>query len=987
MAKIGVTPAIIFGRHWASEFKPVRDQVLKCAKYYPNHSAIEEDGNIMTYNELLQDSLSIATWLRQNADFKKNVEEKLVAVVGNRSSAIVTALLSTWRAGLAYLPVSSDYPFERIEYLLSDAKPLAILVDKSTTPDALLEKLRDYPGVAYIEDILKGESPDADACDIDKIIEPESAAYVIYTSGSTGKPKGAILTHRNVANFVIAHLSDIGLTNLDRQGWSGNVSFDASVSDIWPTLAEGATLCIAPPKIHNNLHILLSWLKEAEITGTLLPTALVNMLFGNENHWWEGLSLRFLLTGGDRLTRRPPNNLPFRIINAYGPTECTVWTTLQQPSSVPFRGDAKAPGIGQPIANTFVAILDEKLRPCMINQQGELCIGGAGVGRGYLGKPELTQERFIEDYYGSFSGTSKLYRTGDQAILKKDGMIQFVGRSDRQIALKGFRIEAGEVESALMNHGNVKEALVKRYDYPSLGPQLIAFVTMKNAANEPSFMQEIRSVMKQAVPDYMVPQQFICLEAMPLTPNGKIDENSLIPPVRKRKQLVQSGLLSNELMQPKSDIENKICDIFAEVLTIDRVGVTDDFFALGGESITGMSAMSKIEEVFGQELQSDTMQIYPTARKIASFLSGEIKSGHQQKTNWQQECDIDLKPQPYRAVREDAAILVTGGHGFTGSATLEVLLRQNVKTRVTALVRNQQSALQLQEKFHHVGKRLKVIIGDLSKPLLGLTQEKWQDLVDDTRAIIHAGALVDHYKNYEALRAPNVDGTTTLAELALLAGGGSVPLIYTSTISVSDDMDGQTENGYARSKWVSEKRLEKAAQLGLPVKVVRLGRMMPARQHGLFNPNDTLFILFSACVLLGKSPHWAFWEAAVPVDIAANALMLGDDVKSAFNIGFIPLKPWSSKAFIEALSALKPMQFIPFESWCAELKKSSSSMARKALTLIDINQDMAFTTDNQDELNKALSTMQPMLDSHWSGFTSADYRTMAAELLAQLNNL
>ena len=972
----------------------VRDQILAVARENPDHAALKEGETTTSFAELERDSGAIGRWLLDHADIG-STPEPIVAVVGGRSAKLITTLLGIWRAGAVYLPIASDYPISRIKYLIEDAKPVMTLIDGETTDPELVAEIAGLTASASIAEVLG----DADPAGTDDRLDPHrtgsAAAYVIYTSGSTGNPKGAVLTHGNVRNFVAAHLVDIGLTMVDRQGWSGNVSFDASVSDIWPALSQGVTVCIAPPHANENLRVLLDWLRDDRVTCTLVPTAVVNMLFGLEDEWWHELRLRVMLTGGDRLTRRPPLGLPFMFINAYGPTEATVWTTLRRVPTAPQRGTAQAPSIGHPISNSFVTILDEDLRQCVVGQQGELCIGGAGVARGYLGRPEVTREKFVHDYWSDPGLGTVLYRTGDQAVMLPGGLLQFVGRSDRQIALQGFRIEAGEVEAVLMSDELVREAIVKRHDYESLGPRLVAFVTLRErgAASEHP-IEDIRARMRDRVPAYMVPNQFVVLPEMPLTPNGKVDEKALVPPPRSREGLVAEDQLTVAYRAPESVAERRVAEVFADVLAMDLVGADDGFFDIGGDSLAGVAVMARLEKSFDTTLPTDALQQAPTPHDLAALITGDVggaAAAAPVSRDWETESRHELRPSSRRDPAADAAVFVTGAGGFVGGAVVGELLARDPGASVEALVHSPASGQRLLERFAADRDRITVVVGDLGQPGFGLPDATLRRLAEHTRAVVHTGAQVNHFKTYEALRADNVEATSMAADLAWYAGGGTVPLVFTSSISVDDGLAAGelSPNGYARGKQIAERRLQHAGEQGLPVRVIRVGRALPASGGGPFNPNDTLQIFFGACLQLQATPDWRFCEAAHPVDVVARSIVdaaLETAPAAGYEVRYPPMAVWSSHEFLEALqraerdggASLRP---VAWDEWVAALQADGGVTAQRAIALLSANAGDDLVRDNEAATARYIAGLGAARDRAWDGFDARYYDATAAELV------
>lgn len=964
-------PAIVYGPQWPVPFVPVRDQVLRAAANHGDRIALEDADREVTYAELEQQSRAVGNWLRRRSPDESR-QQRVVAVVGGRSPQLIPALLGVWRAGAAYLPIDASYPIERIRLLIDDSDPSAVIIDADTTAAALVAELLEHGDAALLADVLTEGTTDLESFE-DVELLPHDLAYLIYTSGSTGRPKGAQLSQRNVVNFLAAHAHDVGLTVLDRHGWAGHVSFDASVSDIWPALAAGATLCLAPEEVPANLRALLEWLRSARITTTLIGTVIVNILFGMDDRWWEGLSLRFVITGGDRLTRRPPVGLPFLFVNGYGPTECTVWATTARPEVTPRDGDDLAPTIGTPIVNSFVAILDENLRPCNVGEQGEICIGGAGVGLGYLGRPDVTREHFIDDVYSSPSGGTHLYRTGDQGLLQLDGEIRFIGRSDRQIALHGYRIEAGEVEAGILESASVKEAVVKRHDFAGLGPRVVAFITFRDPDAHES-VHDVRERMQERLPSYMIPNQFVVLDEMPLTPNGKVDENKLVPPRRERAEF------DEPFVEPRTVTETRLCKIFTDVLALDRVGADDDFFALGGDSLGGVEAMTVIEEQFHVELGAGTIQDHPTARSFAAFLDGDQTDV---EIDWEAEARQDLLTiDERRLAPASPTVMVTGAHGFIGGQVTAHLLGLDPAVRVAVLVRSDEQARDLCAAAGADAHRIQVVTGDLAQPSLGIEPACWHDLTGSLTAIVHAGAEVNHTKSYAALRAANVGSTSEAARLAAEAGG--IPLIYISSDSAGTGAAGlPPDNGYAQTKWVSERRLAVAAEAGLPVRVVRLERVLPDDAGQIVNASDTITVLAVASAACGVIADLAAAEPGTPVDVAAAAiaqLSLQHEL-DGFEVVYTPMAVFSWADIVAALRE-RGVEVVGWQAWLEALRAKHTRDTQRAMALIPLYRREDMLEDGREATAAQVAAARPQIDIGWSGFGEGYAERITAAMLS-----
>jgi amino acid adenylation domain-containing protein len=417
----------------------------------------------------------------------------------------------------------------------------------------------------------------------------ENLAYVIYTSGSTGKPKGVAISHGGLLNLVFWHRNVFEVTASDRATQLAGSAFDASVWEVWPYLTAGARLHVVSAEKLVSPEQLRDWLVSEEITLTFLPTPLAEQVLKLD--WPPQTSLRTLLTGGDKLHRSPPESIPFKVVNNYGPTENTVVTTsgVVLPNS-----DADIqPPIGCPISNTEVYVLDKRLRPVPVGVPGELCIGGESLARGYLNRPNLTAENFIPNPYSDTPG-ARLYKSGDLVRYLQDGSIEFKGRQDHQVKVRGYRIELGEIETVLNQHPDVQEAVVEVRKDPQGDKRLVAYVV---ASHEPTpTFSELRSFLKEKLPDYMIPTALMFLDLIPLTPNGKVDRRALPTPDLERSRL------ETKFVAPRTQVEKVLAKIWGEVLGLERVGVHDNFFELGGHSLLATLVMSRARENFEMEL-------------------------------------------------------------------------------------------------------------------------------------------------------------------------------------------------------------------------------------------------------------------------------------------------------------------------------------------------------------------------------------------------
>jgi len=570
------------------------------AEKTPDAIALDFEGKEMTYRELNRQSNRLAHLLCRLGVGP----EVLVGVCMERSLELVIALLAILKAGGAYLPLDPSYPMDRLAFLLQDANPLLTLTERRLV--AILPKSAAIIALDEVLGMIARESDEAPATEV----TAENLAYVIYTSGSTGQPKGALNTHRGICNRLLWMQETYRLTEADRVLQKSPFTFDVSVWEFfWPLLA-GARLVIARPEGHRDSAYLAELITERRVsTVHFVPSMLRSFL--EQKGIEKCSSLRRVFSSGEALSFELQERFfscsPAALHNLYGPTEAAVDVTSWACEKGSPR---KMVPIGRPIANTRIYLLDRHGNPVPIGVEGEIYIGGVGVCRGYLNRPELTAQRFLPDRFSQANG--RLYRTGDRARYLPDGNLEFLGRLDDQVKIRGFRIEPGEIESALRRHPAVEDAVVIARPYGTEDHRLVAYL-VGNEKEMPR-VAELRVFLGRTLPESMLPSAFVTLAALPLTPNGKLDRDALPAPDRGRPALEE------ESVAPRNALELQLIRIWKSVLGLEEIGVHDNFFELGGHSLLAVRLFGDIERVSGRRLPLATLFQAPTVEELALKL-------------------------------------------------------------------------------------------------------------------------------------------------------------------------------------------------------------------------------------------------------------------------------------------------------------------------------------------------------------------------------
>ena len=574
--------------------KTIKELFEMQAERTPDKAAVVYCGVTMTYSELNQKSNQLAKYLSS----KFNKENPIIAIMAEPSIEMIIGILGIIKSGAAYLPIDPQYPHERIKFILEDSRAEILLTHK-----------RLVKGLEYKGELYYLESNDWHSLSDDNMpanCKQNDLAYVIYTSGSTGKPKGVMVEHKALVNLCYWHNKNFNVTDRDNSTKYAGFGFDASVWEIFPYVIKGATLHILKDELKLDMERLNEYFEENNITLSFLPTQLCEQFIKLKNK-----SLRYLLTGGDKLKEFRVNG-NYKLINNYGPTENTVVTTSYEVNEL----SANIP-IGKPIANTQVYILDKDNNVVPIGVQGEICISGDSLAKGYLNRESLTEAKFVTN---PVIAGQKMYRTGDLGKWTLDGAILFLGRIDKQVKIRGYRIELGEIETHISQIDGIKEAVVIDKEDKEGNKYLLAFYTARMDIPK----EEIRDILGNSLPAYMIPLDFICLPKILINANGKVDRLAL--------SQYESEFYDNaDYVEPRDEQERILVNVWQEVLGVDKVGIEDDFFCIGGDSIKAIQIISRLQK-YGLKLEVKDLLQKTKIRKLKGCIKVKEKENLSQDT-------------------------------------------------------------------------------------------------------------------------------------------------------------------------------------------------------------------------------------------------------------------------------------------------------------------------------------------------------------------
>jgi len=819
---------------------------------YPNNKALVYKNREYTYRELSQITDYIGAKLRESGVQR----DDKVPVSVDRSEYIVIGALSISKAGGAYIFIDPTYPFNRKEYIVKDCSSKIVLVDSNSK--GVFTPIEGVEEEFHFEELLKEIEKLDEVKKLEYVNQPQDIFGIITTSGSTGEPKGTMIEHRNYINFAYYYN---GLTDTkpgDQVASYASFSFDVSVATNFAPLLHGATVHIIPSEIRLDINQIAEYFKQHSISVTFLPTP-IGELYIKEI---EESSLKSMAIGGEQL--KSYHRRGYRVINAYAPSECTIAVLMGDIDEK--RLDRIPLGWVQP--NNKVYIFDEGMNLCPIGVPGELYIGGVQVGRGYHNRPDQNEERFIvHKKYG------RLYKSGDLSKWLEDGQVVYLGRIDFQVKISGLRIELGEIENRTVEIEGIEDAVVLALDDPAGNKYLCGYYVSANEISK----DEIREALLKSLPDYMAPNVFVHMDKFTLTPNGKIDRKNL-PKPDISKTFVDSYIA------PETDLEKDIAGIWSAALGLEKVGVKDNFFDMGGSSIKAVAVVSKLQKfmdvtvadifsfptiidlIANVEVIDNTLEkrFDKIKKTLKEELPDKAKAYLAKETARYEELLKKYDKLNLNKTRDIRNVLLTGATGYLGVHILHELLVDSDKSIFCIIrgndINDSRRRLESKLKFYFgetfydkYKNRIRVLKGDLSDNELGLNQDEYKQLAEQVESIIHTAANVGHYGEYEVFYKANVQPVINLIDLC--KKDSKKDFHYISTRSVCDlinipdkeyyvasDFDDISNlpaiyNIYVKTKLEGEKAAIEARADGVNASIYRVGNLVFNSETGKHQEN------------------------------------------------------------------------------------------------------------------------------------------------------
>ncbi|WP_316740838.1 non-ribosomal peptide synthetase [Pedobacter antarcticus] len=859
----------------------------------PSRIALTFKGESLSYLQLHKQSAIVANYLIRSG-VKRG---QFVACLMEQSLELVSGLLGVVKSGAAYIPMDINNPIERMNVLIDDTNPSFLV---TTYNFKKIAEMLQIP-VLYLEDILNTGTGEQEMRSFTNTHSPSDLIYVIHTSGTTGIPKGVLIEHRAISNFTTRYGDLLDIGSEDRTLQFSPYNFDGSVMDIWIPLIKGATVHLYPNNklLGENLANFLQ-LHAITVIPFISPSVLSTL---PESAAFP--HLRVIATGAEvcplSLSRCWISKV--KLLNAYGPTETTVAVNN-------FVFDTRHSGntLGKPIQHIRFYILDKYRRQVPEGAIGELYISGIQVARGYLNQPELTAEKFPSNPFIQKDDPNefiynRMYKTGDRVRLLKDGMIEYAGREDQQIKIRGYRVELSEIEAALQQIDGIGQAVVQLVRPDSDLLSIRAYITGDNKKSS------IRAELDKKLPAYMIPAEIIRIEELPVKHNGKLDLHALA------RFAEESSHETEEEQQELNEHEQLLKEIWSDVLKLKSIQVDDNFFHLGGHSLLLTKLYSRIAQHYPGKISLSELYINNTIRKLARLIeTSDTNLSPENYSLGNDPLSEELKIDAAQVIDPDAfnysskgnftnprAILLTGATGFVGihmlaefirttQASIYLLIRsdneKHAAERLLKTIRQQLLPVEIYDS-----ERVKLLTGDLSKPLLGLSETAYGELAKKIDVIYHAGGAVNFIQPYAYMKAANIGGLRSLIQLATTVQLKQISLLSTvgvyswehyfthpEMIMENDPTDPafkylSRDMGYIQSKWVMEKIADKAIKLGVPVIIFRLGYAFCHSLNGATAKYQWWSSLVKTCIELNSYPMLAAQkEELIAVDFIGKAI-------------------------------------------------------------------------------------------------------------------
>ncbi|WP_017891418.1 amino acid adenylation domain-containing protein [Serratia sp. S4] len=931
----------------------VLDYFIQQVTYSPEALAIVSHNKRLTYRQLDDASNQLCGYLQQQGVRPGDC----VPLIALRSAEFPIGILAILKAGASYIPIDARYPEKRIQDILRQSASNTIILSNLSIDLGI-----KYPGVqAFAIDNITSNEPLPF-----ELIKPQGdeTAYIIFTSGTTGNPKGVMIAHHSLLNIVLWHNQKFAMNHTSRSTLIAGIGFDVAQWEIWAALTSGGTLYLPEEETRLQPSALLDFFAHHQITHAFVPTVLVAEIVSAPQP--ENLALRYLFTAGEKLNPVDLSGVSYPLVDYYGPTEATIFATWNLVSCATQHAPAT---IGRPVADTEIFILDDNLQPVSGQQPGELYISGSCLARGYLNDSQLTAEKFITPAH--FAG-KRLYRSGDRARWLPDHRVQFLGRIDDQIKIRGNRVELGEIESVMAQVTGVKAAVaaVTQPQDPA-NKQIVAFLVADR--NDAGVIERVKQHLKTTLPSYFLPAEYRLLERLPINANGKTDKAALLALSRADQPPTAETLTGSR---------QTLAAIWCQLLGTENIRAEDNFFDIGGHSLLAAKLATAIAQQIGGKVYVRDIYEYPTINRLAQAL--DERSGHALPA---------VDSEPVRALQDDVwlpadltinphydvwqissprAILLTGATGFIGAHLLAELLT-TTRAELYCLVR-EHSRISPQQRLDEILTRYQIALspeqrgrihlvpGDVAEHDFALSPERYRELSQRVDIIYHSASAVNFIQPYSYMKRDNVQGLREIIRFA--AHQRTKPLMLMSTISVyswghlhtgkrvmleSDDIDQNlpaviTDIGYVRSKWVMEKIADLAASQGLPLMTFRLGYATCHSRTGVSASYQWWGRLVKTCIASGTRPALQdLREGLTTVDYMTQAIAHVSRNPLALGKKFNLIHQHRNNLTLQDFFSLLEREFgyhfhpLPFEQWRAQWEHNGDAPLYPLLSLFRDN--------------------------------------------------